>query len=247
MIIKKIKLGLKAFIEIDNWWTYFADYLGMKNGDIVYEINGNRIMLRGGTIDKSIVTEVALEEKYFPRGLNLGEEPCIIDLGAHIGLFSVLASSKYPNAKIYSIEPAKDNFRLLSKNKKTNNFNMAISNKKGLMKLFSGRHSARPSLLRNEGETSEEVAAVTLREFFETEKIRKCDLLKIDIEGGEYPIFYSTPKEIFDKIDRIFLELHGIEGENQDELLDLLKGMGFKITFKEFNFIYAEKDTQFPD
>jgi FkbM family methyltransferase len=244
MIIKKIKLSIKALKEMKNPWIYFLDYLGLKKGELVYKIKNKKIKVRAKTIDKSIFTEVALEEKYFPKKLKLGKNSVILDLGAHIGIFSVLANLKFPYAKIYSIEPAKDNFRLLSEQTKINQtnihpFNVAISNKKGKMKLYSGRHSARQSLLRKEGDNFDVVETLSLKDFFKEQKIEKCDLLKIDIEGGEYDLFYSTPKEIFKKIKIIFLETHEIEGENPGELIEFLKKQGFEIFFKEKDFVYA--------
>ena len=112
MLIKKIKLGLKTFSKINNWWFYFLDYLGMKEGKIIYKIGKNKIKTRAGTIDKSILTEIILTEKYFPKWLKLKKNPIIIDLGAHIGIFSVLINSKFPTSQVYAIEPEKNNFNL---------------------------------------------------------------------------------------------------------------------------------------
>ena len=40
----------------------------------------------------------------------------IIDLGVHIGFTSIFYALEYENAKIYSVEASKENFRLLKKN-----------------------------------------------------------------------------------------------------------------------------------
>ena len=40
----------------------------------------------------------------------------IVDVGANIGLSSVYFSIRYPEAKIYALEPALDNFDMLKKN-----------------------------------------------------------------------------------------------------------------------------------
>ncbi len=239
-----MKISWKAFKKIDNWGDFFLDYLGLKKGHIIYKIGTNKIKLRAGTIDKSILTEIALTDKYFPKKLKLREKSTIIDLGAHIGIFSILIGSKFPNAKIYAIEPLKKNFELLIEQTKINKTNIkpikiAITNKKGQAKLYCGRHSARGSLYRKEGNNYESVETTTLKNFFKKENIKKCDLLKIDIEGGEYPTLYSTPKKIFKKIERILLEIHPIEGEDKNALIKFLKEKGFKIFLKEKNFIFA--------
>lgn len=244
--LKKIKLSFRAIQKVTNWWDYFADYLGLKKGDVIYDIGGKKIKTRAGTIDKSIFTEVALEELYFPKWLKLSDNATVIDVGAHIGIFSVLASAKFKGGNIYSIEPSKENFEMLKEQEKLNNggiqpFNLALSDKQGRMKLYGGEHSARGSLLREEGMKHETVKTDTLKNFFKKNKIKKCDLMKMDIEGGEYPVLYSTPKEVFDKIDRIFIEIHKIDGENRKELINYLEDKGFKTEYNEEDFVYAFK------
>jgi len=70
------------------------------------------------------------------------EGKIIIDIGAHIGKYSIIASKINPNAKIYAIEPEKDNFNLLNKNIKLNKvknifpIKVALSDKKGVARLY---------------------------------------------------------------------------------------------------------------
>jgi FkbM family methyltransferase len=244
--IKKLKLSMRAISKIENWGDYFLDYLGLKRGEIIYKIDGMKVKIRAGTIDKSIFTEVILGELYYPKWLELEDSPVVIDVGSHIGTFSLFISNKN-NAIVYAIEPNKDNFKMLQEQIELNKlkiipFNLALSDKKGEMKLYSGRHSARGSILREEGSEFQRIETVTLEEFFNMNKIKKCDLMKMDIEGGEYLVLYSTPKRIFEKIKRIFLELHSIEGENKGKMIEFLKQMGFKLEYDKDNFIYAIKN-----
>lgn len=237
--MNKIGLSIRALRRIDNWWDFFLDYLGFKKGYVKYRIKGKSITTRANTNDKKIITEVALTDKYFPKGLNLSKEAIVVDLGAHIGIFSVLI-----DRKVYAIEPDKDNFRLLKiqslKDKKIIPLNFAVSDRKEKIKLYKGRHSARHSIVPRDSKDYDTVEAETLSETFNLCKIDKCDLLKIDVEGAEYKILNSTPKRLFDKIDRIFMELHSI-GESKEALLMRLKKMGFIIKRKGKNFIYATK------
>ena len=244
--IKKIKLGLKAFTKINNWWDFFLDYLKLKKGYIIYKIGDKKIKTRARTIDKAIITEVVLEELYFPKLLKLPDNAIVIDVGAHIGSFSVLIHNKMKNGQVYAIEPSKQNYELLLdqigiNDLKIKSFKIALSDKKGKMKLYEGNHSARGSLFREEGKNFEIIETQTMKNFFEENKIEKCDLMKMDIEGGEYSVLYSTPKEIFDKIDKIFLEVHEIDGQNKLDLIEFLNKQGFKIEIKDKSFIYAVK------
>ena len=82
---------------------------------------------------------------------------------------------------------------------------------------------------------------MTLENFFKKNNIGKCDLMKMDIEGSEYQVLYSTPKKVFDKIDRIFLEIHKIENEPKADLINYLKKQGYGIKFVARSFLHATK------
>lgn len=60
----------------------------------------------------------------------------------------------------------------------------------------------------NIGQGQEKMATVTLEGIFKSNNIEKCDLLKMDIEGCEYEVLFSTPMEIFSKIGCICMESH---------------------------------------
>lgn len=245
VLFKKAKLSLKCFLIITNWWDYFLDYFGIKKGYLIYKIGNKKIKTRAGSIDKSIITEVVLKEKYFPKELNIKEGSIVIDLGAHIGIFSILIGSKFKNVKVYSVEPDKYNFKLLLEQIKINKcnikpFKLAISNKNGRAKLYLGKHSARPSIIKWIMKDYYFVKTTTLKDFFDKEKIEKCSLLKIDIEGAEYNVLYSTPQRIFNIIENILFELHEVDGENKIKLINFLKKRGFIVKInKDKNFVYA--------
>lgn len=245
MNFKKIKLGLKAFREIENWQDFFLDYAGMKKEDFILRTKKGKIKIRRGTNDKKIATELILNNPYFPKWFNLKEDPTIIDIGAHIGMFSVIAATKFPKSKIYSIEPSKDNYKLLLENVEMNElknvklFNMALSDKEGEFILYKSPNSARHSLVREEGVEKEIVKTDTMVNFLKNNIIDSCDMLKMDIEGAEYSLMYSIPDETYKIIDRIFFEIHDIEGESKEELLNFLKNKGYNIEKTGDNFIYA--------
>lgn len=61
--------------------------------------------------------------------------------------------------------------------------------------------------------------------------IERCDLLKIDCEGGEYEILYSADPETLARIDRIVCEFNigQSDGENGEQLAHFLVSHGFHI------------------
>ncbi len=67
----------------------------------------------------------------------------IVDIGAHIGYYSLLFAKIVGNkGKVYAFEPDKNNFKLLMKNIKTNGYNniipveKALSNKNQKIRLY---------------------------------------------------------------------------------------------------------------
>ena len=66
----------------------------------------------------------------------------VIDIGAHIGLFSLLVSQLCKTGKILSFEPVRENFDLLVSNLKLNHIekvlplNIAVSKNSGSLDLF---------------------------------------------------------------------------------------------------------------
>ncbi|PIN99120.1 MAG: hypothetical protein COT90_01190, partial [Candidatus Diapherotrites archaeon CG10_big_fil_rev_8_21_14_0_10_31_34] len=83
-----------------------------------------------------------------------------------------------------------------------------------------------------------EVQTTVLKEIFESNKIEKCDLMKIDIEGGEYPLLYDLEESIFSKIKLIAMECHKLDEKqnNPKKLIDFLQKKGFEIKKKRKSF-----------
>lgn len=76
-------------------------------------------MVRDGTFDTGIIQEVAYDPFYAMSRLLIDNNSTIIDVGAHIGAFSVLAAAH--GARVVALEPVLENFQLLEENLRLNN------------------------------------------------------------------------------------------------------------------------------
>ena len=76
----------------------------------------NSIVLRKEQSDPFIFEQIFCEQQYTFGHPAKQDVKWIIDAGANIGLAAVYFSAEYPNARIISIEPDKENFALLQKN-----------------------------------------------------------------------------------------------------------------------------------
>jgi FkbM family methyltransferase len=188
--------------------------------------------------------ESVAEEVLGKRGYRICEEAIrnaqgpIIDIGGHIGSFSLLASAMRSTLPIYSYEPHDGNFELLKQNLKDNNvqnvtaIHAAVSDRVGEADLILSQQDLNHSLalaIEPTGKT-QTVHSTTLEKIVEENGIEHCSLLKIDCEGSEYEILYSTPKSVFEKIQAIFLEYHEWSEKGLADALKIhLEKMGFKV------------------
>jgi FkbM family methyltransferase len=114
----------------------------------------------------------------------------IIDGGANIGLFSILAAASFPHAKLICYEPDADNFELLSRNLNVNNID-AECHRKGLWSHDTTLYyRARDSHTGNISENSEgRVPVDCIRPV-----IGPNCWLKLDIESSEYVVLPALMK-----------------------------------------------------
>ena len=73
-------------------------------------------------ISHMMVFEEIFVEKVYNLDLVLFKPDYIIDCGAHIGIFTTLAASRFPSAKVIAFEPNPDNIFFFKK------FSQHISN-----------------------------------------------------------------------------------------------------------------------
>lgn len=168
----------------------------------------------------------------------------IVDLGAHIGLYSLLAANLVgQKGRVYAFEPLPSNYALLLKNISTNGYediikgvNKAVSDKPDPVSLFLGeRDSGENSMYAVPGVGTESVVvtATTLDNFFNSEGWPAVDLIKMDIEGAEKAALDGM-KELVKRNQslKLIIEfnpgLQAAAGVSNEEFFDTLTGVGFQ-------------------
>ena len=159
------------------------------------------------------------------------EDAVVVDIGANIGAFSLLASRQ---AKVvYAVEPVRSNFEMLRHNVELNRLDnviiypLALADHNGTARIRdSGVMSS--MYFGTEGAV-ELVPTVTLETFFRDNSIEEVDYLKMDCEGAEWDILLSTPPEVLSRIRHLELEFHRFQKDQHPEILcSHLRSAGLK-------------------
>jgi len=195
---------------------------------------------------------VWLIEEYKKSGFQINQNDVVLDVGAHIGLFTLYASQFCTKGLIYSFEPVQENFELLSENIKTNNleqvkfFNLAVSHSNDPIKLYINDDESGHSMFSQSSQNLM-VNSISLKKIFDDNKIEYCNFLKLDCEGAEYEIIKNLPLSYFEKIDKMIIEYHMADSNPEllIELKKILTDQNFKIEtkslFPNIGFLYAKK------
>lgn len=157
----------------------------------------------------------------------------IVDLGANIGAFSLLAASKLPEAQIVALEPFPSNFKRFQDAIVLNHLESSIQpiqaaavGESGVVRMDDADDI--PSHSRKVGASNGiEVEGLTLEAIMQRQALDEIDFLKVDIEGAEYALFEKTPNKILEKVKRIGLEYHS--NGCKDALFTRLADAGFQV------------------
>lgn len=163
---------------------------------------------------------------------NLKDDDVLIDVGANVGRYVLLASRIIRNGRIIAIEAHPKNYEFLLRNLKQNRvtaecINAAISDQPGTVNLHistagSGKHSIREGRIMK---GAIQVSSVTLDSIIDEKKIDRIDWILIDVEGAENSVLKGGTKAL-SLARNIIVEIH--YQENRDFVLGFLQQAGFK-------------------
>ena len=197
-----------------------ADRL-MDRGELTYRHPAATVRLPGK--DFSGAREIYLRDVYGMAGtLKVADGGLIVDLGANLGHFTVLALCSNPTVRAIAVEAAGDFAKPFHETMKRN----GVANRFQLCRAFIG----------SEGELQREVSkdpryrdAEWIEEaaFIERYGITEIDLLKIDIEGSEYA-FLDPSSRLLDMARQLALEVHGFAGDAK-AFIASVEQKGFRI------------------
>ena len=201
---------------------------------------------------------VAHELDIIERNFSPKEGDVVIDVGAHIGPYTLKASKRVGlNGKIIAIEADPENFDILNRNiqlnKLTNvialNYAAYFKEDKIRLYLLKGKESSytKYNTVMTDRAGNEkrfvEVQANTLDYLLQSNGIKheQVNWIKIDVEGAEFDVLKGA-KDILSKSNNISLliEIHNLTLHNTtlyEPIKEFLNSYNFKIEFE--NIVYT--------
>jgi FkbM family methyltransferase len=194
-----------------------------------------------GAMDLWSIKETFLDRFYEKYGYPIQPDWKIIDIGAGIGEYTIYAAAlSQPRGQVFAFEPFPESFHIMRENLQMNKlqnvriFNEAIGAETGELVLdlaggeplqFQSHHQK-----VTDAGTGLSVKSFSLKDALKETGMETCDLLKLDCEGAEYSILFTTLPSTLEHIQRIIMEYH--DHATQYTHLDLsrfLDEQGFQV------------------
>lgn len=190
--------------------------------------------------DLAVLDEVFCNRAYDQEPHRVPVGGVIVDVGAHIGSFSLYSASKRKAQRVFSCEPCPDNVKMLRMNVESNKLDNVITI---VPKAISGKHESRTFYLSGisaghslygghalETGKTIQVECLTLKDLLDDYGIDHVDFLKLDCEGAEYEILQTIDQPTLDRISMVGMEFHDYPRE---WFVSRLQELGFHVSPSE--------------
>lgn len=211
-----------------------------------------------GPMDLWSLKETFLDRFYEVYGTPVQDGWCMIDIGGGIGDFTVFAAHRRPNARVYAFEPTPESFALLEENLHRNKvtnvqaYGEAVWSSTGSLAIDTTTGEPGQYISRQPGESTPvgrvQVPSVSLEDLFNRLGLERCDLMKMDCEGAEYPILFNAPEAVLSRIQRLVMETHdNVSKHSHHDLARFLSERGFHVKIwpnpvhDYLGYLYAER------
>ncbi len=186
-------------------------------------------------VDGGGLLSVHVDRDYEVSGVEWSKVRTIVDIGAHVGTFTIWAALRSPQARCLAVEPNPNTFALLVENIRENGLqervtavNAAAGPRPGIGRLELVEHSLGTRLARG-GRGGLSVKVESIDNLLAENGMLNVDVFKIDCEGMEYEIFKALSAERLRAINALMCEYHPVPGHEVAELDGILRSAGFRV------------------
>jgi FkbM family methyltransferase len=254
--VEKIALGLKVVRTCRNWPGVLGAWLANRM-PVVRLVAPRDLELRlrtGGMLraPNSVLgtwplLEVLVGDAYHLDRLpwSTSTEPplTVLDIGAHVGSFTIALAERYPAAKMTCYEPSPTSAAFLRANITANHLDQrvqvlqsAVASEPGSVRLYSeGDASCEATTISPAvgSDAATQTVTVCPAVAFETavSTAGKPDLVKLDCEGAEYDIVLNSKRPCWEQVSSVLLEYHPVVGHSWEELRRHFGELGFAVSW----------------
>jgi FkbM family methyltransferase len=247
---RRTKLLFGTACHLQNWRELRQLAKRARNGEaisgqpVLRFRSGLQITLVPGSYEgwDFLFREIFLDKCYQPTSDFISRKGwTVVDLGANVGFFTCRTAFADRGIRVVAVEPLPLYAAILRNNIDDN----CLKNVLAIEGAICGDANQTVPITvwftasgeLKTGEISKTAARVetihakgwTLSEVFQAGKVERCDLLKVDIEGAEYDLFEKIPPELWQKIQRIVMEVHNSTTHSEKEIVQVLEQNSFKI------------------
>lgn len=169
----------------------------------------------------------------------LRAEDSFLDIGANVGVYTLLAASKIRSGYIYSFEALSKNYTRLQENLQINQFEqvktyeLAVSNQTGSVALNLAEGDSKPFITSTITNNTIAVSTDTLDNLLQNQPIANLTLAKMDIEGAELLALKGAVSLLKKQCPQVWiLEINDSVnnfGHQKQDLVNFLNSYGYNL------------------
>lgn len=238
------KRVVQTLTRFDNGRSVLGDIVLRRADELTFVTDGVQITCPNRAGARFAVYELFTDDSYrlpwFTRGL--GNAPVVLDLGGHIGSFTLAVTRLFPQARVDAYEPTPFTSGYLRRNVERNGlsdrvrvFECAISSSTGKLVMAicdDGSAHNGVMLAGAPGTTSIEVPTTGLADAFAAAP-GPVDLVKLDIEGAEYEAILDSSPALWASVSRVVMEYHHMPGRSWADLEGFFAGVGLEVARRD--------------
>jgi FkbM family methyltransferase len=245
---RRDKLYVDKELDFGVFWYEFFKTMKRKNASELLRFRapkyGYEFYCR---LNKDDFKLMALHEDEILDQFNPKLGDTVVDVGAHIGLYSLIAAKRVGSSgKVIAIEPDPENCKLLRGNVEINKLTnvsilelAAFSSTSKLKLYLPGKErgfTKLSTLMANRAVTENflEIDATTLDCLLVTQGITEVNWIKIDVEGAELEVLKGAANTLSESKDiALLIEVHNVNNMDlYSAIVKLLRSYGFDIKFE---------------
>lgn len=175
----------------------------------------------------------------------LAPDHVFFDIGANVGVYSLLAAKRLSAGKVHAFEPSSIHCKKFQENMDLNGFQNVLLNQLALSTGYSekklyvptGKNTGMASLYKYQDSykevEEEDVYATSLDGYVQANSVGRVDLIKIDVEGAESEVLKGSLEVLGHYRPTVMMEADCTHlaraGRTPSQLIDFWKELGYAV------------------